>query len=565
MRRIPGRPTRTWRAAIAAVALLTLLPASGRGADAGSPLLDVVVVLREPSGSASATLAARRRAIRRDRQAVLAAHGAPSLQVRRRFATVSAFTATLTTTDLERLRADPLVVRADPVRYGSAALSDSVPLIRADAAHNRDFIGDGATVAVLDAGIDASLPDFAGVVTAEECFCGGRCCPNGTARQSGPGSAFSRTDHGNHVCGIIASQGHTAPPGVAPGAGLVVVKVLNDRNRGSLDDWIAGLDWIAANRPDVRVVNMSLVSDAVFTGPCDSADATTLAFAQVIGVLRARGTLTVAASGNSGHSAGLAAPACVTAALAVGATTKDDVVWPFSNSDTTLDVLAPGVAITSVSGSGGTTVLSGTSMAAPHVSGTAALLFGLDPAAGPDAVEAALTRTGRRLVDGRNGRSFPRINALGAVNAVLEASRPVAGGGSRERDCLVEWDVPAGATTRSWPLAQVTCRDGDTGCDADAVTGQCTVPLAACFNVVDRRLPRCSVTAPIVRYTLGGAGGAAAALTVALPPLPAGGADRCSDPVPIVVPAGATVRLRFTAAAADGRVDYDRLTISCAR
>jgi len=549
---------------IAAVALLTLVPASGGGIDAGSPRLDVVVVLREPPVSASATLAARRRAIRHDRQAVLAARIAPSLQVRRRFATVSAFTATLTATDLERLRADPMVVRADPVRYGSAALADSVPLIRADAAHNRDFIGDGATVAVLDAGIDASLPDFAGVVAAEECFCSGRCCPNGTARQSGPGSAFSRSAHGNHVSGIIASQGDTAPPGVAPGAGLVVVKVLNDRNRGSLDDWIAGLDWIATSRSDVRVVNMSLVSDELFTGPCDSADASTLAFAQVLDVLRARGTLTVAASGNNGRPAAIAAPACVTAALAVGATTKDDVVWSSSNSDSTLDLLAPGVAITSASGSGGTAVLSGTSMAAPHVSAAAALLFGLDPTVGAAAVEDALIRTGLRVVDGRNGRTFARLNALGAVNAVLGASRPVAGGGSRTRDCLVEWEVPAGATTRSWPVAQVTCRDGDAGCDADAVAGQCTLPVAPCFNVVDRRLPRCMVTAPIVRYAVGGTeGSGAAAMPAALPPLPVREADRCGDPVPIVVPAGATVRLRFTVSAADGRVDYDRLKISC--
>ena len=550
---------------LAAVTLLTLLAAPGHGVDAGSLLLDVVVVLREPPGSVSATLAGRRRAIRRDRQAVLAAHVAPSLHVRHRFATVSAFTATLTGTDLERLRADPLVVRADPVRYGSAALSDSVPLIGAAAAHNRDFVGDGATVAVLDAGIDASLADFAGVVVAEECFCSGRCCPDGTARQSGPGSAFSRTDHGNHVSGIIASQGHTAPRGVAAGADLVAVKVLNDRNRGSLDDWIAGLDWIATNRPDVRVVNMSLVSDEVFTGPCDSADATTLAFAQVIGVLRARGTLTVAAAGNSGNPAGLAAPACVTAALAVGATTKDDGVWSASNSDSTLDLLAPGVAITSVSGTGDMAVLSGTSMATPHVSGTAALLFGLDPAVNADAAADALTRTGRPVVDARNGRIVPRVNALGAVNAVSEASRPVAGGGSRTRDCLVEWDVPAGATTRSWPVAQVSCRDGDPGCDADAVAGQCTLPVAPCFNVVDRRLPRCTGTAPIVSYALGRADGGAAALAAALPPLPLGAADRCSDPVPIVVPAGATVRLRFAASAADGRVDYDRLMISCAR
>src|SRR5690606_19660919 len=133
-----------------------------------------------------------------------------------------------------------------------------------------------------------------------------------------------------HVAGIAVSRGRVAPPGVAPGAALVAVRVLDDHNRGFLSDWIAALDWLAAERPDVRVVNMSLVSQAVFAADCEqgcgsqSGCATNRLFAAAIDALWERGALVFAASGNDGRPNAVAAPACVSRAVAVAAVDDDD-------------------------------------------------------------------------------------------------------------------------------------------------------------------------------------------------------------------------------------------------
>jgi hypothetical protein len=475
----------------------------------------------------------------------------------------------VTTAELQDLLADPAVVRVDPLRYGSAALAESVAQIRADAVHRRGDLGSGVTVAVLDTGIDSTHPDLAGHVLAEECFCTDNCCPAGTARQSGPGSAQNTAAHGIHVAGIIAGSGVVAPTGVAPGAKLVAIKVLNQRNRGPLDDWIAALDWIAVNRPDVQAINMSLVSDEVFQGACDAADSYTMAFAQVLETLRARSTVTFAAAGNGGEISAMAAPACVSGALSVGAVERDDQVWFASDSEPTLDLLAPGVDVVSSGPDASTATLTGTSMATAHATGAAALLLALNPGLGADQLEAILEERGVRVLDTRNGLTFPRLNALSAMNAVLNVTQPFLGNGSRRHDCLVEWDVPL-TTARTRPISGGMCRDGDPSCDTDQTAGQCRLGVSVCFNVYDRRLPECATHEPIVSHRASSlrAGDAidvanAAALSAVLPPVPIVGETVCTNRAPFIVPAGQTRTLRFTARAGDGRRDHDRLRLRC--
>jgi hypothetical protein len=550
---------------------------------------EVFVMLREPRRADGGDMPARGRAIATQHDVMLASLPAHDVRVHQRFSTVSGFSASVTAEGLARLLAHPEVLRVDPMQYGSAALAQSVPQIRADAVHRRDDLGQDVTVAVLDSGVNSEHPDLAGSIVAEECFCSFDCCPDGTSRQSGPGSAVTTFVHGIHVAGIIVSKGIVAPVGVAPGAKLVAVKVLDDLNRGSLADWIAALDWIATTRLDVQVVNMSLVrtkynpvtmrnEEAVFSSPCDEADGFNMGFAQAFEALRARGVLTFVAAGNSGAIGETAAPGCVGAAVSVGAVTKRDEVWNFSDSNAALDLLAPGVDITSTGPGRSTALLTGTSMATAHATGTAALMLALNPGLGADDLEQVLKDTGRQVVDTRNGLSFPRLNALSAMNAVLDTMRPLLGGGGAASDCLVEWSFPPATTTLRHPRAGgAVCRDNDPSCDADSIRGRCTFHVSICFNVPDRRLPRCSTSAPIDGYTLFSPSPTrrgdvfdtanASAISRALPALPIVDANHCTAPIELVVPAGAkpgTKWIRFSARGADGRMDHDRLRLTCA-
>jgi Subtilase family len=541
---------------------------------------EVFVIFAVPS-SPEHNPAARRRAVRQARETVLPSLRAEDVRVHHQFNFVSGFTASVNARGLRQLLEHPSVLRVEPMERGSAALAQSVPQIRADAVHRRDDLGQGVTVAVLDTGVDITHPDLEGSVIAEECFCAGNCCPNGTNRQSGPGSAATSYPHGIHVTGIIVSKGIVAPTGVAPGAKVVAIKVLDDNGNGWLDDWILALDWIAANRPDIQAINMSLESNSnlTFPGHCDKAptpNSYATAFAQALEPLRARGTLTFAASGNYSSLNEMTLPACVSAAVAVGSVTKQDVMSSFTNRDSALDLLAPGEGIISTGLGHSIQIMSGTSMATPHVTGTAALLLAIDPTLSADALEGFLKSTGVPLFDKPSGLAFPRINALAAMNAVVNVSRPLTGGGPQRSDCLVEWNVTPPEIATALPYANAVCRDNDPACDGDQIPGQCTFTVSACFNVPDRRLPSCATDAPIVAYELRSPqppptphsvdAGNAAAISTALPSLPLVTQNECTASMPIVVPVGqkpGVKWIRFSATASDGRTDFDRLRLTC--
>jgi subtilisin family serine protease len=340
--------------------------------------------------------------------------------------------------ELERLESDPRVRAVSIDSGGEGALVESVPLVGADLVHAQGFDGRGVTVAVLDTGIDVSLRDFEGRISGQQCFCddldGSGCCPNGTSRQSGSGAAQDDNGHGTHVSGILAGNGTTAPRGMAPGARIVAVKVL-DHNRAfrSFTQIYRALEWIAMERPDVKVINMSLGSWGVYApGDCNSA-AIAIGMQHVVKHLRARGVLIAASSGNQSSLAGTTIPACMNDVIGVGATydapggresacevepAGRDQVACFTNSTVAIDLLAPGAAITSTTRGGGFATLSGTSMAAPHVAGALALMQQVSGGTvGADEAEWILKSTGRRVIDGRNGLEFPRLDAAAAVAA----------------------------------------------------------------------------------------------------------------------------------------------------
>jgi len=554
----------------------------------------VIVALRSSTAEAPGRgRRAHRRALDRLRRAVLGDLPAGEVEIAHVYRAVAGFSGRLSARALERLANDPDVVRVDLDEVGHAALQSSVPQIGADRVHARGVDGSGTTIAVLDAGVEAAQPDIAGALVAEACFCrGGRvtshrtraaCCPGGVASAAGPGSAAAVNRHGPHVAGIAVSRGRVASLGVAPGARLVAVRVLDSENLGFISDWVAALDWVASERPDVRVVNMSLVSAALFNGDCErgcagsSGCAANLLFADAMEQLWARGALVVAAAGNDGRPNVMSSPACVSRAVAVGAVDVDDAVWTESNSSPTLDLLAPGVEIVSDGLDGGLLRLSGTSMAAPHVAGTAALLISARPGLGAADVLALLRQSGHPITDRRTGRRTPRVDAFAALQAAMLGVDFARGGGARATDCLLEWNFIPPSVVRSGARMVARCVDNDPQCDFDTTVGQCTFALSLCFNMRDPLLRACAVDEPLETFHIFSPRVDAPpdtveranvdALAYALPEFPLALSDACSIEIPYVVPRpgpGAGIdRIRMRVGTAS-RSDYDHVVLECA-
>ena len=522
------------------------------------------------------------------------------IRIHHRYESVAGCSAQLTQRGIDALAGHPEVAWIAADLRGRGALDLSIPRIRADRVHKRFVTGRDVVVAIIDSGIEADHPDIRGAVIHEECFCTSTCgngsilchpdcCPDGSARASGPGSAAPGHGHGTGIAGILLSRGNIASVGVAPEARVVSIRVLDDNNSGLVSDWLAALDWIAAHRRDVRVVNMSLASFLTFHGncaDCDNQDPTSACmlnrmFAQVVATLRRRGTIVVAAAGNQSALDALGTPACVEGVLAVGATNPDDTLLALSNSGSELDLLAPGVDIIT-SGLGGQRNLScsiidgmeicgGTSIAAPHVSGAAALLLSARPALSAEQIENALIDNGKEITDTRTGRTHPQLDALAALREITRTRTIEPGGGSGHSDCLLGWNFfpPDIVRRRATPIA--ACHDGDPVCDGDDAVGQCTFQLSLCFNVRDPLLPFCATGEPIVGVDVSASPPEtveernATAISTALPPFPLSGADVCTRLIPLTVPRakGESVSSLRVSARTDTRNDTDNFILRC--
>ncbi len=306
---------------------------------------------------------------------------------------------------------------------GSGGLASSVALIGADTLHAEGITGNGVEVAVLDSGIDRDHPDLQSALLAEQCFCfhpDGGCCPDGTSYQTGSGSAEDDHGHGTHVSGIIASRGSVSSAGVAPDAGITMVKILDGSNSFySTSDIVSALDWLNVNRPDLDVVNMSLYTDTIFSDTCDSTYAWTQALYRAVANLTAKNVFVAAVAGNNGLAGMTTAPGCLSNVVSVGATDGNDTVAAFSNSHASVNYFAPGVHIVSDAVGGGTVAMSGTSMAVPHVAGAGALLRQAYPTISRAAIIEALSVTGVKVTDW-NDLTRPRIDVHAAFSSLIE-------------------------------------------------------------------------------------------------------------------------------------------------
>lgn len=366
--------------------------------------------------------------VQRLQDRVLSALAPGDLVVTRRYQWVAALAGRATPAGLAKLRVLPEV---STVQDDLDMHADVLPatLVQAAQAHAKlGLTGKGVRVAIVDTGVDLEHPDLAGRVVAQHCFAQSGC-PQ--AKTEGP-NAQDANGHGTHVASLVAGAGQVAPPGMAPDARLVVVRVLGKTGSGPTSDVLAGLDWLAQHAPGlgIRLVNLSLGGKQAYAGTCDGADPAT---AKAVQLLRKRGVAVFAAAGNGAVVGGLSSPACLTGVTSVGASytasygkqqfpglckdakTGTTHMACFSNRSTALDLVAPGAFLTGAGLGGGTAVMAGTSQATPIAVGVAALILGCQPKLKPDALQAVLQKSGKPVTDPASGQVFPMVQAVAAA------------------------------------------------------------------------------------------------------------------------------------------------------
>jgi subtilisin family serine protease len=311
-------------------------------------------------------------------------------------AALRGFSARLTADQIRELEDNPDVAYVEPdvvMTIQAQTLPWGINRVDADISSTRAGDGTGAVsnvnIYIIDTGIGAHQDlnrvrhvNFAGDGLNSDC--------NG---------------HGTHVAGTAAARDNTVDVvGVAPGAPLTGVKVLGCSGSGLTSNIIKGIDWVTANAVRPAVANMSLGGGA------------STALDDAVRNSVASGVFYAVAAGNSSANACNSSPARAGAGTSngiatVAATDIGNNEASFSNFGPCVDIWAPGVNILSTRLGGGTTTLSGTSMASPHVAGAAALLLSSNPGASPAAVESTLKSQAVNFgTFSKDGRSIRIVN-----------------------------------------------------------------------------------------------------------------------------------------------------------
>lgn len=467
---------RPWYAKVTRDLLATVSPGDGQ-------ILDVLAVLRRPPAVAAASQGLPGHAVE---LAWIAAAGAEleadlltaGVAVRERYSHLPVVLLRLPSASLPEVAGDRRIESVEPNRVAHAMRTEGKALMQVPVLHSAGLTGAGVGIAVLDTGVDYTHSELA---------------PAGT-KTIKLWDAINNDDdplddegHGTSVAGIAAGSAN----GVAPGATIVAVKVLNASGSGTSAQILNGLDRLLAhvttggNPHNVKVANLSLggyYSQAGESGvPAQPCDADSPSLYAAFQSLSSAGVLVIAAAGNGGCTTGVAWPGCLSNAMAIGAVidaniggvgfgkgqctgeagctmanTAAGMIACYSDSGQKLDAFAPAHCATTTRRLGGLVgCFGGTSASTPYAAGVAALLSQAGGAT-PSSLRAALAGTGALVQDSRNGVIRPVIDASAARNRLAGtcsppptpaavAASPAAPCGTT-RQVGLSWPTVAGAT-----------------------------------------------------------------------------------------------------------------------